>query len=146
MAQSRTSSSSACGVSARSIGRGKVAAKRRTVAELLRAGEQAAGERERMTAENAAKEKEQRERAAVSARAKHLDQLAGKEPVLWEKVEHLVATKQPKSYDQAVQLLVDLRDLAARKDAADFRWRVEALRTAHARKPTLIVRLERAGL
>ena len=127
-------------------GAGKVAAKRRTVAELLRAGEQAAGERERIAAENAAKEKEQRERAAVSARAKHLNQLAGKEPVLWEKVEHLVATKQPKSYDQAVQLLVDLRDLAARKDAADFRWRVEALRTAHARKPTLIVRLERAGL
>ncbi len=127
-------------------GAGKVVAKRRTVAELLRAGEQTAGERTRIAAEKAAKEKEERERAAVRARVKYLDQVAGKEPMLWEKVEHLVATKQPKSYDQAVQLLVDLRDLAARKDAADFRWRVEALRTAHARKPTLIDRLDRAGL
>jgi hypothetical protein len=120
--------------------------KRRTVAELLRAGEEAAGERERIAAEKAAKEKEQRDRAAARARAKHLDQLAGKEPALWEKVEHLVATKLPKSYDQALGLLVDLRDLAARKDAAVFRRRIEAFRTAHARKPTLISRLDKAGV
>ena len=120
--------------------------KRRTVAELLRAGEEAAGERERIAAEKAAKEKEQRDRAAARARAKHLDQLAGKEPALWEKVEHLVATKLPKSYDQVLGLLVDLRDLAARKDAAVFRRRIEAFRTAHARKPTLISRLDKAGL
>jgi hypothetical protein len=120
--------------------------KRRTVAELLRAGEEAAGERKRIAAEKAAKEKERRDRAVARARAKHLDQLAGKEPALWEKVEHLVATKLPKSYDQMLGLLVDLRDLAARKDAAVFRRRIEAFRTAHARKPTLISRLDKAGL
>jgi hypothetical protein len=36
-------------------------------------------------------------------------------------VEELVATKQPKRYDEAVGLLIDLRDLAARKDGANFR-------------------------
>ena len=77
---------------------------------------------------------------------KHLDQLAGNEPVLWKKVESLIATKQPKSYDQAVELLVDLRDLAARAGGADFRRRVEALRNAHARKPTLIDRLHKVEL
>jgi hypothetical protein len=121
-------------------------ARRRTVAELLRAGEQPAGERERIAAEKAAKETEQRARAAALARKRHLDQLAGKEPGLWEKVERLVATKLPKNYDHATEHLVDLRDLAARKDAAGFRRRIETLRAAHARKPTFISRLDKAGL
>ena len=125
---------------------GAAVAKRRTVAELLHAGEHAAGERRRIADEKAAKENDQRERAAARARAKHLDQLAGKEPVLWEKAESLISTKQPKSYDQAVEVLADLRDLASRKDGSDFRRRVEALRTAHARKPTLIARLDKVGL
>jgi hypothetical protein len=45
-----------------------------------------------------------------------------------------------------VELLADLRDLAARKDGADYRRRVESLRIAHARKATLIARLDKAGL
>ena len=124
----------------------EAAARRRTVAELLGAGEQAAAERERVAAEKAAKEKAQHERAAARARAKHLDELTGKEPMLWQKVESFIATKQPKSYDQAVEVLADLRDLAARQDGADFGPRVEALRLAHARKPTFIERLDKAGL
>ena len=125
---------------------GKAVAKRRTVAELLRAAEQSAGERRRIAADKAAKEKARRAREAALARAKHLDQLAGKEAMLWQKVDSLIATKQPKSYDQALEFLVDLRDLAARKDGSDFRRRVAALRTAHARKPTFIERLQKAGL
>ena len=61
-------------------------------------------------------------------------------------MERLIATKQPKSYAQALELLADLRDLAARNDGADFRRRVEALRIVHARKATLIDRLHKAGL
>ncbi|MGH8490649.1 MAG: hypothetical protein ACREXS_17745 [Gammaproteobacteria bacterium] len=76
--------------------------------------EQAAAERQRIKAEKAAKEKARREREAAVARAQHLDEIAGKEPALWNKVEGLIATKQPKNYDQAVELLADLRDLAAR--------------------------------
>jgi hypothetical protein len=124
----------------------KTLVKRRTVAALLRAGKEAAEERRRIVAEKAAREKAQRERAAARARAMHLDQLAGKEPVLWGKVESLIAIKQPKSYDQAVQLLADLRDLAARKDELGFRRQIEALRAAHGGKRTLIARLDRAGL
>jgi hypothetical protein len=125
---------------------GETVAKRRTVAALVRAGEEAADERKRIATEKAAREEAQRERAAARARAMHLDQLAGKEPVLWGKVESLITMKQPKSYDQAVQLLADLRDLAARKDELGFRRRVEALRAAHGSKRTLIARLDRAGL
>jgi FtsZ-interacting cell division protein YlmF len=125
---------------------GCAVAERRTVAALRRASEQAAEERMQIAAEKAAREKAERERAAARARAVHLDQLAGKEPVLWKKVESLIATKQPKSYDQAVEVLGDLRDLAARKDELGFRRHVEALRVAHGGKRTLISRLDKVGL
>ncbi len=126
--------------------KGPAVVERRTVAALLRASEQAAEERKRIAAEKAAREKAERERAAARARAAHLEQLAGKEPVLWKKVDSLIAMKQPKSYEQAMELLADLRDLAARKDGLGFRRHVEALRAAHRSKPTLIARLDKAGL
>jgi hypothetical protein len=58
----------------------------------------------------------------------------------------MIPKKQPKSYDEAVALLVDLRDLVARKDGGNFRLRNETLRAEHARKPALIARLNKAGL
>jgi hypothetical protein len=127
-------------------GAGKKQIGRRTVAELLRQAEHAADERQRIGAEKAAKEKVRRERETAIKRTKYLDNIAGQEPALWNKVGSLIATKQPKSYDLAVELLVDLRDLAARKDGADFRRRLEGLRVEHSRKPTLIGRLLKAGL
>lgn len=48
--------------------------------------------------------------------------------------------------NEAIVLLADLRDLAARKDGTDFRRRLEVLRAEHARKPTLIERLQKVGL
>jgi hypothetical protein len=124
----------------------RASSRRRTVAELLREAEHAAGERRRAEAENAAREKARREREAAAERVKHLDKLAGTEPALWKRVVELVATRQPKRYDEAVVLLTDLRDLAVRKDGDAFRWRLEALRVEHARKPRLIERLRKAGL
>ena len=89
--------------------------KRRTVGELLRAAEEHAEQQRRLAAKKAAEEKARREREAAISREKHLDRIAGQEPKLWSEVENLIATKQPKSYDQAVKLLVDLRDLAVRR-------------------------------
>jgi hypothetical protein len=57
-----------------------------------------------------------------------------------------VANKQPKSYDQAEGILVDLRDLAARGRTGDFGIRIEALREAQAKKTSFIQRLAKAGL
>lgn len=125
---------------------GRAALRRRTVAELLREAERAADERHRIQAAKAAKEKARREREAAAARVKHLDELVGTEPALWRRVEELVATKQSKRYDEAVLVLIDLRDLAARKDGSDFRRRLEVLRTENARKPRLIERVQKVGL
>ena len=118
----------------------------RTVGQLLQAAEDNAMERQRIGAERRAKEKARREREAAVAREKHLDSLAGREKTLWAEVNKLVATKQPKNYDQAVKLLVDLRDLAARSEGGDFGLWIERLRQAHARKPSFMERLKKARL
>jgi hypothetical protein len=118
----------------------------RTVGQLLRAVEDYTTERKRIEAEKRAKEKARREREAAIAREKHLDSLVGREGKLWTEVDGLVATKQPKNYDQAVKILVDLRDLAARGKGSDFGLRIEALRQAQAKKPSFIERLRKAGL
>ncbi len=116
----------------------------RTVGQLLQAAEVYATQRMRIEAQKHAKEKARREREAAIAREKHLDSLVGRETRLWSEIDGLVATKQPKSYDQAVQLLVDLRGLDARGKAGDFPLRIEALRKAHAHKPSFIERLRKA--
>lgn len=99
-----------------------------------------------MEAEKRAKDKARREREAAIARVKYLDSFVGREATLWTEVDGLIATKQPKNYDQAVKLLVDLRDLAARGKGGDFGLRIEALRQVHAKKPTFIERLRKAAL
>jgi hypothetical protein len=118
----------------------------RTVGDLLQAAEAYAEERERIETEKRAKEKARRDREAALAREKHLDSLVGRETKLWTEIDGLVATKQPRNYDQAVKLLIDLRDLAALGKHGEFSLRIATLRQAHARKPSLIERLERAGL
>ena len=122
-------------------------APRRTVGELLAAAKAFREQRQREEARKAAEEKARQDHLAAVARQKHLDSLAGREPELWTKVEELAATKLPKSYDLAVQHLVDLRDLAARKGAeADFSRHLAMLREAHARNPASSERLQDKGL
>lgn len=120
---------------------------RRTVGELLRASEEQAEERRRIAQRNAAEAKARREREAAIARTRYLKEIAGSESKLWKEVASLVATRQPKSYDQAVKLLVDLRDLAASKnDSATFESRLRSFEELHARKGNLLKRMKKARL
>jgi hypothetical protein len=119
---------------------------RRTVGELLQAAEELAEERARAQALRQAEEKARREREAALARKKQLERIAGREDDLWVEVDDLVDSKLPKSYDQAVKILVDLRDLFNRSKTGDFRIRLQALRQLHARKPSFLNRLTKAGL
>lgn len=94
-----------------------------------------------------AEEAERRRREAEIARAEYLDKIASQQSKLWARVEGLIATKQPKRYDEAVRLLLDLRDLAQREGKDDkFRMRTETIHAVHARKPSLLERLRKAGL
>jgi signal transduction histidine kinase len=114
----------------------------RTAQELLDAAEEVAEQRQRAHAEAAAREHARQKRKAEEARARHLDTLAPREDETWEEVDALIASKQPKSYDRAVSLLKDLRDLAARDGReSTFAARIQALRDAHAKKPSFLQRL-----
>jgi len=119
----------------------------RTAAELW----QAAGDRKAArakAAERRRREAEARRAAAqAAAYAKHLDQLATRTEAAWEKAAELIETKRPRDYDLAVSLLRDLQALADRQeDPAAFRKRFLELRAQHQRKPSLLDRLDQAGL
>ncbi|OHB67023.1 MAG: hypothetical protein A2Y76_07610 [Planctomycetes bacterium RBG_13_60_9] len=122
-------------------------ATRRTVGELLRAAETRAEERQQAEARRRAEEAKRREQKAAAARAAHLARIADQEPRLWDRVDRLIAERKPKSYDEAVALLIDLRDLAQRSGRSkESRRKLRAIRLTHARKPSLLKRLDKAGL
>jgi len=120
---------------------------RRTVAQLLESRDARAAERKRREAEKRAKGAARRAEEEARARKEHLDSLAGREAELWKRVETLIRATQPKSYDEAVAILVDLRDLSRREGTGDdFELCLTKLRERHRNKPSLRQRLERAGL
>ncbi|MFC0097805.1 hypothetical protein ACFFKH_09715 [Micromonospora marina] len=118
----------------------------RTAGQLLATAAELRAVRERRDAEQRERDQVRRERSAA-ARQRHLDTLAVDQPAAWQQVDELIATKKPREYDTAVQLLVDLHDLGERDgDSASFRDRLAELRAVHARKPSLLERLNLAGL
>jgi hypothetical protein len=73
--------------------------------------------------------------------------LASRESAVWKQIQTLIATKQPASYDRTVELLVDLRDVAAvQNHESNFRHRLDAFGAEHTRKPSLLSKLRRVGL
>ncbi|MFQ5923725.1 MAG: hypothetical protein ACE5M4_12865 [Anaerolineales bacterium] len=119
----------------------------RRVGQLVARAGVIADERRKREAEQRAREKARREREQAEKRKKHLESLAGKESGLWAKVDKLIATKQPKRYDEAVSLLQDLHDLANMKgQSSDFSLRMGALHSQHTRKTTLVDRFRKAKL
>jgi hypothetical protein len=81
------------------------------------------------------------------ARERRLDELADDEEAAWTRVAAMIATRQPGEYDNAVRLLTDLQALAERDDHPDeFTQRCAVIRQEHARKTTLIGKLDRANL
>ncbi|MEU1968968.1 hypothetical protein ABZ541_14330 [Micromonospora sediminicola] len=119
----------------------------RTAGQLLATAAELRAQRERRDAEQRERDRIRRERSAAAARQRHLDTLAVDQPAAWQRIDELIATKKPREYDTAVQLLVDLRDLGERDgDSSSFRHRLAELRAVHARKPSLLERLNLAGL
>lgn len=123
------------------------AAGRRTVAQMIAAAEEQAEARRLEEAARQAAEQARQEREQALARVRRLDSLEGREEDLWRQVLTLIETKRPNEYDQAVHLLTDLHDLSARHDEGDlFTVRVRHLRERYARRPSLLQRLDGAGL
>jgi hypothetical protein len=119
----------------------------RTAGEILARAEIIAAKRKKEEAERRGRETARRERAEAEARKRRLESLAGKENDLWAKVDKLIATKQPRRYDEAVSLLQDLQDLAEMQGKRrDFTFRIGALRRENSAKSTLLERFRKAKL
>ena len=123
------------------------AIQRRRTGDLLTAADARADERTRQMEANRAAEAERRKAKEAADRAQYLDQLERRQEAIWNQISAHVRKRQPNEYDKAVQLLIDLRDLAARQGLeSEFRAALEKLRRAHATKNSFLRRLTMAGL
>jgi hypothetical protein len=119
----------------------------RTAGEILARAEIIAAKRKKEEAERRARETTRRARAEAEARKRRLQSLTGTENDLWATIDKLIATKQPRRYDQAVSLLQDLQDLAEMQGKGrDFKFRIGALQREHSAKSTLLERFRKAKL
>ncbi len=117
--------------------------KRRSASELLASADRKRQEREQREAQK--RERQRQEQAA--ARAAYLDGLSGRKEAIWRQIETLIKARQQAEYAEAVRLLLDLRDLAARKQGAEgFEAQLADLRARHSRKSSFIGKLDAAGL
>jgi len=80
------------------------------------------------------------------AREKYLDDLDASEPAVWVRVEALLDSKRPTQHEEAAKLLVDLRDVAARRGDSRFGDRLAAIKMAHWAKRKFLRQLGRVGL
>ncbi len=120
--------------------------KQRTVGELLKEVEAVRQIRLRLKAEKAAVERAERERLQRLAREKRLNEIKGHESTLWNQIELLASEKKAKSYDKAVELIIDLRDLAARESSNGFLLKFNALKERHSTKSSFIERLKKISV
>jgi len=123
------------------------AGERRTAGEIEAEADrrrEARWEEERRKAEA---DRVRRKAEAAERRARHLDRVEAQGDAAWAKVDELAGHKRPKQYAQAVELVGDLRDVAARKGAEKvFAAQLGHLRDRHASKQAFLRRLDEAGL
>ncbi|MEV4019531.1 hypothetical protein AB0J35_54510 [Nonomuraea angiospora] len=119
----------------------------RTIAQLLDTAAARRHAREQQESARRAEEQARREQQRRHARELHLNQLAQDLEAAWERVETSIGTKKPREYDQAVEILRDLHALAIREEhVGAFTQRLIHLRERHKGKPSLVKRLNDAGL
>jgi hypothetical protein len=118
----------------------------RTARELMQLAEEMAGKRRRAAEERAAEERRRRDAEAAKARAQRQRALAQRGDAAWRDVEELIALRNASSYDSAVALLSDLKEIAAAKGADEFPRRVAELAARHGQKRQFMARLTKSGL
>jgi hypothetical protein len=114
----------------------KPASARRTVEELLAA--------------QAVRTEVERQRQAEAARIRHQQEmadLARREAEVWREVERLIEKATGPAYDEGVQLLVKLRQLAEYQDTLPaFQQRMDTLAGRYLRRTALQARFRKHGL
>jgi len=106
-----------------------------------------AGQLWRETKEYQERELRRRAAEAEAKRIRKLEALAKRESETWTQVFALIEQKKAKPYDQAVRLLVQLRDLATYQgEEAAFQQRLNRIYEQYSRLSALLRRLRDAGL
>lgn len=109
---------------------------RRTIFEIIQKAKEA--KRERKYKENMEREEKHLQRMRI---------LEGREVDIWIKVEQLIAEKNTKAYDEAVELLKELKDLSIFKNCFnDFCKEIEKIRIQNSRLSGLTNRISSAKL
>ncbi|MGK7875396.1 MAG: hypothetical protein AB4426_19475 [Xenococcaceae cyanobacterium] len=110
--------------------------RRRTIKQLL-----SESEKERK------QEKIRQQQEAEAQHIKELEALAKREAFTWKDVDALIQRGQAKPYDEAVQLLLKLRDLAAYQNQKPaFQERLNQIHEQYSRRSAFIKRLRKVGL
>jgi hypothetical protein len=119
----------------------------RTAGQLLYRAAQLRQEQRQRAAKAEQREQERLDREAYARQQERLDALDRIGDQAWNRLPPLLTNSKPKEYDQAVRLLIDLRDLHQRRQTSDeFGRRLADLRARHARRTALIRRLDEADL
>lgn len=119
----------------------------RTVAEIAAGWQRRLEAKHRCLAEEAERERERRAKAEAKAREEHLENIASRAPAIWKEVSEWIAKRTPKGYDQAVKLLIDLKDATTLTNRGEeFDRRLDDLRSRHGGKPSFMRRLRDAEL
>jgi hypothetical protein len=75
------------------------------------------------------------------------EKIQGQTQFIGEQVEAYIQQRQPKYYERAVILLIDLHDLSVRQEnETGFQLTMEELRKTHAAKGAFLRRLAKANL
>jgi len=120
---------------------------RRTAGDLLEAVRALAEERTRLSDAKRAAEAKRQKAKAEADRRRYLDQLEKHRDTSWNQIAAHIQRRQPIEYDKAVSLLVDLHDLAVRRQqVSEFQSALEKLRQTHAAKESFLRRLTNAKL
>lgn len=93
------------------------------------------------------KKKLQEKQERETERLAKLKKIEGQEPGLWTKVDSLIAAKNTKSYDEAVVILKELKELALHKKRLnDFCEKIKEIKDTYSRLSGLISRIDQAKL
>jgi len=120
---------------------------RRTAGDLLGLLHARVEKRARLLEAKRAAQAARRNAEDEANRSRYLDQLGKREEATWNRIVAHIQKRQPNEYDKAVNLLIDLRDLALRQSrVAAFQSALGELRQEHAAKESLLRRLAKAKL
>lgn len=114
---------------------------------LISPSQRTAGDLRARAGEFVAAEKLRRQQAAEQQRRDFLIAQMPHQQEIWQEVDACIQKKQARFYEEAVQKLKDLRDMAAMQDAAtEFQQKLNALHDQFQRRHSFIELLDKSGL